>query len=280
MSNPIPLDLFEPNPWQTRQGVDEGYIAELVDDIRRNGLLQDPLGRLVKGGEPLPIVEASRVSLEGQAMKRGGITVQLAFGHNRLAAYQRLHLEHGASWSAMPVQVRYLSDEMMADYAWAENERRQDLSPIERAQAVQKRIESFGWTHEQVADHLGLSRPTISNILRLLELPDDLKQTVSAGQISERAALALLPMTQLPEKMIERANQQPTWYESPKKILENAGIGGVSSLGPLMARQSQLIEENTAELLWRIDVELMADGLVDLFLRTTELLPENDGHPT
>src|SRR3972149_5072508 len=90
MSNPIPLDLFEPNPWQTRQGVDEGYIAELVDDIRRNGLLQDPLGRLVKGGEPLPIVEASRVSLEGQAMKRGGITVQLAFGHNRLAAYQRL----------------------------------------------------------------------------------------------------------------------------------------------------------------------------------------------
>src|SRR3990172_7368145 len=115
------LENIESNPWQGRIGeLNTEYIEELARDIAGNGLLQTPVGREIDN------------------------SVQLAFGHNRLAAFRWLsentsgNLPSGLAgdFSKMPVDVRELSDEQMGSLAWSENERRRDLNPIERARAV------------------------------------------------------------------------------------------------------------------------------------------------
>jgi ParB/RepB/Spo0J family partition protein len=187
MITQIILNDIENNPWQTRVGnPDPEYIKALALDIAKNGLLQIPIGRYVYH-DPNPTT-----------------TTQLAFGHNRLAAYEWLYdLRNNSDipgdFSSMPVDLRELTDQQMADYAWSENAQRRDVTAIERALAIQKRMESFGWSQADVAGQLGLDRSTVSNLLRLLKLPDDLRANISKGEISERQAMALLPLYEAPE---------------------------------------------------------------------------------
>jgi len=203
-----PLANIESNPWQGRIGeLNTEYIEELARDIAGNGLLQTPVGR------------------------KTGDSVQLAFGHNRLAAF--CWLSENASglagdFSTMPVDVRELSDEQMAALAWSENERRRDLNPIERARAVRKRMEDFGWSNEQAGEKLGLARTTVANILRLLELPEDIQQALSKGDISERVAAALLPLYDVPAEMRKDKGPGYYYYNSPMEIVRQA-LSGASS---------------------------------------------------
>jgi len=202
------LENIESNPWQGRIGeLNTEYIEELARDIAGNGLLQTPVGR------------------------KTGDSVQLAFGHNRLAAF--CWLSENASglagdFSMMPVDVRELSDEQMAALAWSENERRRDLNPIERARAVRKRMEDFGWSNEQAGEKLGLARTTVANILRLLELPEDIQQALSKGDISERVAAALLPLYDVPAEMRKDKGPGYYYYNSPAEIVRQA-LAGASS---------------------------------------------------
>jgi ParB/RepB/Spo0J family partition protein len=161
------------NPWQTRsRETDVVYIQELAMDIKKNGLLQVPIGRIIK--------------------VNGAAKVQLAFGHNRLKAYLLLKLP------LMPVDVRALTDEQMAAFAWSENEKRRDVTAIERAKAIQQRITDFKWTNRQAAEALGVDHSTISNLLRLLKLPEDLQAANMEGRLSERQIEALLPLFEMP----------------------------------------------------------------------------------
>ena len=209
MITQIILNDIENNPWQTRVGnPDPEYIKALALDIAKNGLLQIPIGRYVYH-DPNPTT-----------------TTQLAFGHNRLAAYEWLYdLRNNSDipgdFSSMPVDLRELTDQQMADYAWSENAQRRDVSAIERALAIQKRMESFGWSQAHVSEHLGVDRSTISNLLRLLKLPDDLRANISNGEISERQAMALLPLFETPEH-----DNFGVGY--PEQIVRNA-IAGESS---------------------------------------------------
>lgn len=206
MSELIELSQIDPNPWQTRQGEpDEEYIKNLAYDIAINGLLQVPLGRRV------------------------GERVQLAFGHNRLAAYKWLTSEDSQQdekegYDLMPVEIRELTDQEMAQAAWSENEKRKDVSSIERALAIQKRMESFGWSQADAANMMGVDRSTISNLLRLLKLPEGLRANIQAGEISERQAMALLPLYEAPEHF----HRESYYFDSPEKIVHSA-IGGESS---------------------------------------------------
>lgn len=205
----ISLEDIQPNPWQTRQGEpDEEYIKNLAYDIATNGLLQTPLGRKV------------------------GERVQLAFGHNRLAAYKLLasddsQQDEKEGYDVMPVDLRELTDAEMAQAAWSENEKRRDVSAIEKALAVQKRIEDFGWSQADAANNLGVDRSTVSNLLRLLKLPDDLRANIGRGEISERQAMALLPLFEAPEH--NHFNYASYYYSgNPEQIVEFA-ITGESS---------------------------------------------------
>jgi len=203
--NNMTIEHYDPkhiknNPWQTRQReTDAEHIKDLALDIKKNGLLQIPIGRII--------------TIDGAG------AVQLAFGHNRLRAYLYLDLP------LMPVDVRALTDEQMAAFAWSENEKRRDVMAIERARAIQQRINDFKWTNRQAADALGVDHSTISNMLRLLKLPDELQMANIEGKLSERQMEALLPLFEMPEENRKLIETNSYYYNQPAEIIREALAG-------------------------------------------------------
>ncbi len=197
----IELNRILPNPWQTRQAgeADPDHVTNLAEDIRAHGLLQTPLGRLVDAaGTPrqLPALLPDEVMVA--LRDNQDLRVQLAFGHNRWAAFQLLAQKDAERWGTMPVRLTRLDDQAMALAAWSENSARKDLSPLEAAQALQRLITDFEWTQEQAAKQTGLSRSAVANKLRLLRLPSEQQKQLHEGSLSERQAMALLPLYDLP----------------------------------------------------------------------------------
>lgn len=190
------INLLDDNPWQVREVYDPAYLEDLAADILKNGLLQPPLARMNGNGI---------------------LSYQLAFGHCRLRAYQHLHAQGHPGFDTMPMEVRPLTDEQMADFAWTENEQRRDVTPIERMHAIRKQMETFGWTQKEIAERRGLSEATVSNILRLGQLPEDVQAKVHAGELSERAALPLLTYYSLPQPLREAAAKK-TYVDNPEKF--------------------------------------------------------------
>ncbi len=254
----IPINRITANPWQTRQGdPDPDYIKELALDIAANGLLQTPVGRLVNAdNEPVqPDV------LTQEVFDLANLRVQLAFGHNRLTAFRRLYdtfqQETKEKWSSMPIEIGPLTDEQMADFAWSENERRRDHTPLERALAIQKRMEHFGWSQQQVADHLGISRPVVSNAIRLLKLPDDVRQKLHNGHITERQAIAILELLSLPESLRNKASANWQINTNPNNIFADALHGESSET--TRKRIEMLIESfcrKLEEAAWQLDEQV------------------------
>ena len=161
----IDLELIDDNPWQPRGAIieDEG-LRELADSIHEIGLLQAPLGRRTEVGR-----------------------VQSAFGHRRTAACRLLHAE-GKAGPQIEMDVAELTDEQMAIMALTENERRKQLTQIEVLRAHKRAIDETSLTVQDLADRLGLDRSTVSNNLRVLELPDFVLEHVESGALRISAA--------------------------------------------------------------------------------------------
>lgn len=173
----IPLDLIDPNPWQPRQGEDTDHIQKLVDSIAVDSLLQIPTARFA-----------------GETTNH---RFQLAFGHSRLAAYKRLHAQNpdDPRWREFPLNLRNLTDRQMADAAARENVTRKDLSAIEIAGAIQRYITDFGATQLEAGRVYGYtSQSSVSNLLRLLQLPDPVRALVNDGKLPERHARELITL--------------------------------------------------------------------------------------
>ncbi len=205
----VELNRILPNPWQTRQPDDKDseYIRLLAVDIKARGLLQTPLGRLVDDAGTVRKLPLLVNELMVQWRDNSSLRIQLAFGHNRLAAFQLLANEDPDQYGRMPIRLAELDDQAMALAAWSENAARKDISPLEAAQALQRLSTDFGWTQDQVAEQTGLARSTIANKLRLLRLPEKLLKQLHEGEISERQALSVLPAFELPpaaQAQIER----------------------------------------------------------------------------
>jgi ParB/RepB/Spo0J family partition protein len=228
----IPLELVIANPWQTRTALDPEHIAALAADIETNGLLQAPVGRLVENGTPVSLGAGAYGGVVTWIRENSGRAIQLAFGHNRLGAFWQLRKQDAQAWGSIPILVQDLSDQQMADFAWAENERRRDHTPLERALAIRKRIQDFNWTQDETARHMGISRSAVANALRLLKLPEAVLQPLGDGRLSERQAMALAALYDLPASLLERAEREFDYNGSdsrkPSRILEHA-LAGASS---------------------------------------------------
>jgi ParB family chromosome partitioning protein len=157
-------DSIARNPYQPRQTFDEAEIADLADSIRTHGILQ-------------PLV-----------VRRSGTGFELIAGERRLRAAQ------AADWRQVPVQIREVDDRQMAELAIVENVQRKDLNAIEKAESFQRYIDQYQCTQEELAARVQVDRSTVANLLRLLELPADVKKMVQAGDISQGHARALLPL--------------------------------------------------------------------------------------
>lgn len=229
----IALERVCPNPWQPRTVVDQAYIGQLAADIQSylqsrsetRGLLQLPAGRLVDDA-------GQRVGVPGLTATIGtgditpwlietGAFVQLAYGHTRFAAFQLLAQEH-PEYATLPVALVEFSDEEMASAAWSENGQRKQLTPMEEAVAIDRYMRAFGWTQEEVGERLKLGRSTIANKVRLLKLPQDQQEQLRRGELSERQALALLPLLDLPSSLLKKAEKQTYAFDKPSTLIADA----------------------------------------------------------
>jgi ParB family chromosome partitioning protein len=174
----VPVDAIAPNPLQPRQKQDPDALQELADSIREHGLIQ-----------PL-IVTAAPPDQQGL-----GVQFQLIAGERRWAAAQL------AGLTVVSVIVKEATPQQMLELALVENIQRADLNPLEEAVAYRQLIDEFGLTQEEVAARVGKSRVTVTNVVRLLRLPDEVKAALLDGQIAEGHARALLAADH-PEAML------------------------------------------------------------------------------
>ena len=158
----IKLRELRPNPYQPRKNFRTEAIEELKQSIMEHGILQ-------------PII--ARKSIRGY---------EIVAGERRYRAAKEAGLK------TVPVVVRKLNEQQMMELAILENLQREDLNPIEEAAAYQTLLEKLNFTQEQLAHRLGKSRPHIANYVRLLSLPEDIKNYISEGKISMGHGRALL----------------------------------------------------------------------------------------
>lgn len=150
----IELERIVPNPYQPRRHFDEAALAELAASIKEHGVIQPIIVRGVGDG------------------------YQIVAGERRFRASKM------AGLAKIPAVVREFNEAQMMEIALVENIQRADLNPIEEASAMQRLMTEFGLTQERMAERVGRSRPYVANMLRLLTLPDDVKEHVSRGTIS------------------------------------------------------------------------------------------------
>lgn len=172
----IDINNIKPNANQPRKTFDEGKLEELADSIREHGLIQ-----------PLVV----RKSTNGY---------EIVAGERRWRAARKIGIKE------IPAIVKELSDEENMLLAIIENMQREDLDPIEEAEGISQMIETYGLSQEQVSKSLGKSRPYITNQLRLLKLPEEIRKMVSDGRLSSGHVRALITIDD-EEKQIKLAVQ-------------------------------------------------------------------------
>jgi len=159
----IPLDLIQPNSRQPRRTFDQARLAELAESIRTRGVLQPIVVTPLAGG-----------------------TFELVAGERRLRAAQMVELP------TIPALVRDTDDWERLDLALAENMARVDLNPIEEARACAMLVDDLGLTKQEVGRRVGRSRVAISNLIRILELPEEALELIERGDLTEGHGRALL----------------------------------------------------------------------------------------
>jgi len=169
------LDAIHPNPDQPRKHFDEARLDELAESIRHLGVLQPLLVRRVKSG------------------------YEIVLGERRFRAAGRLGLER------VPVQVVDADDVRAFQMALVENIQREDLGPLEEAEAYRRLVEDFGLKQEQVARRVGKDRSTVANALRILRLPGSVRAALAQGKVTAGHARSLLA---LPADRIEMVSRQ------------------------------------------------------------------------
>lgn len=172
----LPLQKVEPNPNQPRKYFDEEELQALADSIAAHGLLQ-----------PLAVRDM------------GGGFYQIIAGERRWRA-ARL-----AGLSEVPVVVVEADDRTVMELALVENLQRQDLNPMEEAEGYRSLMQDYGLTQEEAATRVGKSRPAVANALRLLALPEEVRQLVVEGTLSAGHARAVLS---LPDARLQKAAAQ------------------------------------------------------------------------
>ncbi|MGD9494691.1 MAG: ParB/RepB/Spo0J family partition protein [Armatimonadota bacterium] len=171
----VSVDKLEPNPFQPRQALDQESLEELTLSIEAHGVVQ-----------PLVVRRSEEPDV-----------YQIIAGERRWRAAQRAGLQ------TIPCIVQDADDEKTLELALVENLQRDDLGPLETANALRYLIQEFGLTQEQIAEQLGRSRSAIANLLRLLELPEPIKAALAEGRISQGHARALLALAPEPERMMQ-----------------------------------------------------------------------------
>ena len=229
----IDLNNISANPKQPRTNFDEDQLTELALSIKEVGLLQPPVVRSIGNGK-----------------------YQLIMGERRFRAAKLAGLK------SIPVIIRQTSDDQLLREALIENIHRSQLNPLEEGAAYQQLLNDFLYTHDELALKLSKSRPTITNTMRLLNLPPSVQRKVAAGIISAGHARALLSLTD--EKEIENlANRIVAEGLTVRAVEEIVSTGGAKvkagsiRSGKIIAPKLKEISDQLSDHLdTRVSVEL------------------------
>jgi ParB family transcriptional regulator, chromosome partitioning protein len=208
----VPTEQIAPNPWQPRLHFDEAKLLEMAESIREHGIVEPLVVRPRENG------------------------FELIAGERRLRAARLVGLE------TVPAVVREMDDREALEVTLIENLQREDLSALEEAAAYVQLVEEFGATQEEVARRVGRSRPAVANTMRLLQLPEGVREEMRTGRLSAGHARALLaldsPVEQtalardaiklgLSVRQLEariRARMQPATRKPPSRDLHAADL--------------------------------------------------------
>ena len=160
----IPLEQIESNPFQPRKTFQKEELSELRESLKASGLLQ-----------PVTV----RPSPKGQ-------------GYELIAGERRLRAASELGWETIPAVVKEMSDQQILTLALIENLQRSDLNPVEEAEGYEQLIRDFGHTQQSVATIVGKDRSTVANVLRILQLPADVRRFIEQGSITAGQARPLL----------------------------------------------------------------------------------------
>lgn len=231
----ISITSISPNPHQARTVWDEAELVELAESIKANGIIQ-------------PIV-----------VRPAGTGYELIAGERRLKAAQI------ASLTTIPALVRRASDEQMHEWSLVENIHRTDLNPVERAKAYQRYISEFSLTQAEAAERLGEDRSVVANYLRLLDLPEEIKQMLAGGQLSMGHARAILglPTDELRRKLANRAMAGRLSVREVERLVRKYldGIGQAKPTARIKPPHITDLEDKlSAQLGTRVTIETRKNG--------------------
>ncbi len=283
-SEPEPAPLVEPRPgdgntlalsrlragrYQPRTRMDESALEELAASLRQHGMMQPivvrPLGGTVAARDPLEFGPSEP-------------DYEIVAGERRFRAAKL------AGMTEVPVIVRNVPDEQALALALIENIQREDLNPLEEAQAIKRLIDEFGYSHEKAAESIGRSRSTTTNLLRLLNLAAPVQTMLLAGDIDMGHARALLTLdramqiliaNQVAEKRLSvrdteaLVNRAATTAPTPDASANGAAPAATVTKPPIDRDLARLIDRLADTLGTTVDIRTNARGGGKLVIRFT-----------
>lgn len=213
----LKLNEIEPNRTQPRKDFDETALAELADSIAQHGVLQPLLVRPLMSG-----------------------------GYQIVAGERRWRAARMAGVGEVPAVIRELSDGEVMELALIENLQREDLSPLEEARGYQTLIDTYSLTQDEVAKTVGKSRPTVTNALRLLNLPPKVLDLLAEGKLSAGHARTLLSFPTEEEQCkaaFVAAEQGVSVRELERMAKKSAFSGKIPAKEPRPPKRSRYFEE-------------------------------------
>src|SRR4051812_16245937 len=238
----IPVDLIAPNPRQPRRSFDQSSLQSLADSVRERGIVQPVLVRPVAGG-----------------------TYELVAGERRWRAAQIAGME------SVPALVRPRDDSAALEIALIENMAREDLNPVEEARACAALVEELGLTREDVGRRVGRSRVAVSNLLRLLDLPDETLGLLEAGELTEGHGRALLLTTDHAAR--RRLARDAAAHGWSVRVLEDRARDAADEPRVTRRRKPRGLHPDQAEAVGRI-----ADALSGALGSEVRVKPAGDGY--
>ncbi|MFH1175373.1 MAG: ParB/RepB/Spo0J family partition protein [bacterium] len=216
----IDINKIVPNPHQPRISFDQAALEDLAQSIKRQGILQ-------------PLVVTKK-----------GELYELVAGERRLRASKIAGLKN------IPAILKDFSDQRKMEAAFVENAQRENLNSIEEAKTYQKLKDNFDLTIEEIAESVGKSRETVSNGLRILNLPAEVQRMVLLGEISKTQALVLLKLENINEQILfakKMVEKQLSAKEAEEIIDKNKGAAGKNVLPKQISPQIVSLERELAE---------------------------------
>ncbi|MBV9194732.1 MAG: ParB/RepB/Spo0J family partition protein [Solirubrobacterales bacterium] len=240
----IPVDLIAPSPHQPRRTIDEDGLIALAESIRVRGVLQPVLVRPLAGGR-----------------------------YELVAGERRWRAATAAGLAAIPALVRHHDDAASLEVALIENMAREDLNPVEEARACAALIEELGLTREDVGLRVGRSRVAVSNLIRLLDLPDDALELIERGELSEGHGRALL----LAEDHAARRSLARSAAHGHWSVRELEARARQTVAGPAPSRSRRRPRASPLHPDQEAAIERILDGLGSALGREIEVTPARAG---